>query len=213
MQITEKQTYKIRYLIVPDFVFQNPRLTLLSVKLYSFIHGYRAPEFFFSNEKLAEIFDCDERSIRRAVSQLTEEGYISWEQPNGRKRFIIDLWADKDVLPGGTKLSSHVQAEGGTDVSSQNVPNEGSNRRESDENGNPNKNIFNKNSLAKNLEIPDEEFKDKEWLEKRRAHSERRASGNSTRVGSGNHPRSTPSYKEKKSGYSPKVVVDAEDVI
>jgi hypothetical protein len=149
MNISEKQAYRIRYLVLPDFVFQNEKLSYLAAKLYAFIHGYRAPEFFFSNEKLAELFNCDERSIRRAISQLREEGYIECEQPNGRKRYITDLWVDTGVLPGGTQMSSHLQADGGTEMSSANVPNEGSNRRENGGKAIPNKNISNKNNLAK----------------------------------------------------------------
>lgn len=157
LHISEKQSYRIKYLVIPDFVFQNDNLSYLAAKLYSFIHSYRAPEFFFSNEKLAELFHTDVRAIQRALAQLREEKLISTEQPNGRKRFIVDLWGDNFVIPGVTEVSSHLEADGVTDLSSHNLPNEGSIRRKKDENSIPNKNIVNKNTLKGNLgEIPND---------------------------------------------------------
>lgn len=154
MQIEEKNTYRIRYLITPDYAFQNRKLLRLSAELYSFIHGYRGNEFFFANDKLSALFQCSERSISRALTQLQEEGFIKCEQPNGRKRYIIDLWVDRVVYPGSTDVSTHVEADGSTRLSTHNSPKPQQNEAKDEDFGVPNKNI-NNNTLA-NFENTDE---------------------------------------------------------
>lgn len=175
MEITEKQAYRIRYLVIPDFVFQNDKLSYLAAKVYSFIHSYRAPEFFFSNEKLAELFNVHEISISKAISQLVKEKYITTEQPDGRKRYITDLWVDNVANPGLANRLTHVQADGLAETLTPNVPNEGSNRRKNDEISNPNKNISNKNNLENFVE--EEDFADKGWLEAKRKRKENKGRG------------------------------------
>lgn len=142
------EKYHIRYLIVPDFVFDNEKLSLLSIKIYSFIHSYRAEQFFFSNEKLAEIFNCEERSVSRAISQLKEEKYIECEQPQGRKRYITDLRDDLSVYPGLTQVSTHIELDGSTRMSTHNLLNDDDLSTKSEDFGVPNKNNINKNILA-----------------------------------------------------------------
>lgn len=210
MQITEKQAYRIRYLVIPDFVFQNEKLSYLAAKVYSFIHGYRAPEFFFSNEKLAELFGVHEMSISKAISQLVKEGYIKTEQPNGRKRYIIDLWVSEEAYPGSAERLTHLQANGSAERLTQNVPNEGSNRRKNDEKSISNKNIYNKNNVE-NF-VNEEEFADKGWLERKRARSEKKRSGNSTKVGFGNKTR-FPKGNDYQENAPKKGGVDYTDVV
>lgn len=181
---------------MPDWVFQNDKLSYLAAKLYAFIHGYRAPEFFFSNEKLAELFGCHEMSISKAISQLVKEGYISTEQPDGRKRYIIDLMGDVQAYPGSAETLTPIQANGSAETLTQNVPNEGSNRRKNDENSTSNKNISNKNNLE-NF-VGEEEFADKGWLEAKRQRKQNKGRG--VFQGRGFPPNSgnTPRYEKKE---------------
>lgn len=88
----ENNLYQIRYLVIPDFVFQNPKLTYMAAKVYAFIHNYKGREFFFHNDKLARMFNCSEDSITRAISQLKEEGFIETHF-DGRKRYVIDSFS------------------------------------------------------------------------------------------------------------------------
>lgn len=146
--------FKIRYLILPDFVFNNESLSFLSAKIYAFIHNYKAEEFYFSNERLAEIFGCSERSITRSIDQLKAEKYID-TNTDGKKRYIQDLYSmiDRSVYHhGSTKLSTPSEADGSTEVSSLNEANLKL----------PNKNNINKNNKnssineEKNMRIPSE---------------------------------------------------------
>lgn len=81
--------FEITYLVLPDFVFNNEKLTFMAAKVYAFIHNFRMEEFFYGNGKLMELFNCSEDSISRAIKLLEGEGYIT-TRFDGRKRFIED---------------------------------------------------------------------------------------------------------------------------
>ena len=91
------KTFEVKYLVIPDFVFNNEKLTLSAMKVYAFIHNYRMPEFFYGNDRLAELFNCSIPTITRAISQLEEEGYITTTF-DGRKRFIQDNYVTHRVI-------------------------------------------------------------------------------------------------------------------
>lgn len=91
------KTFQIKYLVLPDFVFNNDNLTVTSMKVYAFIHNYRMPEFFYGNDRLAELFNCSVPTITRAISQLEKEGYITTKF-DGRKRFIQDNYITQRVI-------------------------------------------------------------------------------------------------------------------
>lgn len=114
------KTFEVKYLVLPDFVFNNEKLTLASMKIYAFIHNYRMPEFFYGNEKLAALFNYSERTISRAITQLEEEGYIK-SRFDGRKRFIDDLYfthrVDKNVYSESPNMSMQSQAGDSTPMS------------------------------------------------------------------------------------------------
>lgn len=208
MKITEKQAYRIRYLVLPDYVFQNDKLSYLAAKVYAFIHGYRAPEFFFSNEKLAELFNCHPISISKAISQLVSEKYIETFQPEGRKRYIVDLWVSQDANPGLAETLTHPQAEGLAETLTPNVPNSGSNRRGNDEVSNPNKNSFNKNTLAKNFEDEKDSEEFEAWRAAKRQKKQNKGRGVFQGRGFPPNTGSTPRYEKKE-----RTGVHAEDVV
>lgn len=166
--------FKINYLVVPDFVFNNERLTYMSAKVYSFIHNFRMEEFFYGNERLAELFGCSERSISRAITQLEEEGFIT-TRFDGRKRFIEDQFIthrlDKNVYPESPKLSSQSQAKASPTLST--LPQAST--------AEANKN----NLIKKPMEnfVDEKNFKDKNWLEAKKARSEKKKSGKGSGFG------------------------------
>lgn len=140
---TEKQ-FKPRYLIIPDFVFQNGKLTYMAAKVYAFIHNYRMPDFFFGNEKLAEMFGCSESAITKAISQLKEENYIA-TRFDGRKRYIDDLFITQRVVkkydPESDSSATLVEAGESDTFTTLNTPNQEENEAEDEDFGVPNKNI------------------------------------------------------------------------
>lgn len=93
----EKTKYQLRYLIIPDYAYSDNRLTLISLKVYGFIHSYTNP-FRFGNEHLAMMFNCSERSITEALMKLEEYGYITLkhtpQSTGGTTRLAVDCYPD-----------------------------------------------------------------------------------------------------------------------
>ena len=203
------KTFNIQYLVLPDFVFRNENLTYMSAKVYSFIHNYRMPEFFYGNEKLAELFDCSEVTISRAISQLEKEGFIT-TRFNGRLRFIEDNFVTHRVIKNDeADLSPLIIPSQATESSTLIKQNQASTaeliRKD------------NKKSLGKNfseIEVDESAYADKGWLEAKRTRKQNKGRG---QFQGRNFPPASSNYpykeKEKKGGYAPKTVVDAEDVI
>lgn len=195
--------FTIQYLVLPDFVFNNERLTFMSAKVYAFIHNYRMPEFFYGNERLAELFDCSIPTITRAISQLEKEGYITTKF-DGRKRFIQDNYITHRVIKfdeaASSPLTTLPQAKDSSNLIS---PAQASTAE------------ANKNNLIKKpMEnfVNEEEFADKGWLERKRARSEKKRSGNSTKVGFGNKTR-FPKGNDYQENAPKKGGVDYTDVV
>lgn len=89
---TNKNIFQLKYLVLPDYIFRDDRLSSTAIKVYAFINSYTGKLFFFGNEHLAEMFECSESAISRAIAQLKELKYIDTEF-DGRRRFIINLKA------------------------------------------------------------------------------------------------------------------------
>lgn len=118
----DKKIYQIRYLVLPDFVFNNEKLTYTSAKVYAFIHNYKGKEFFFHNEKLALMFGCTERTITEAVNLLKKEGFID-TRFDGKKRYVIDLFSlrvEENFYADSKKSSMLNEAEASNNSSSLN---------------------------------------------------------------------------------------------
>jgi len=94
----------LRYLVMPDFVYEDEKLTDVSRRVYCFIHTFKGEYFFFGNEHLSQMFHCSEWSISQAISQLIELEYILCEyrqkSGGGKTRFVKDL---KGLLQLGEK--------------------------------------------------------------------------------------------------------------
>lgn len=111
--------YELNYLVMPKFVFKDNRLSKVAIKVYCFIHAYRSPQFFFSNEHLAEMFECSVQSISDAIQQLQELEYIKTTYQvkglGGKTRFIEDFHeADKSLMTSRTSQKSLVGSEAPT---------------------------------------------------------------------------------------------------
>lgn len=95
--------FQLRYLVMPDYIYTDNRLTLIAVKIYCFINTYKNP-FFFTNEHLAEMFDCSERNIEKGIALLKELNYIEAKHKNkaggGKTRLI------QTTLEGGLEPHS-----------------------------------------------------------------------------------------------------------
>lgn len=95
--MTNKTPFELRYLVIPDFVFKDNQLSLIALKVYGFIHSYTNP-FFFSNDHLAEMFNCHPQTVSTAIGQLEKLGYITTEYRNkadgGKIRLSVDAHSD-----------------------------------------------------------------------------------------------------------------------
>lgn len=93
----DKIKYQLSYLVIPDYIYKDNRLTLIQLKVYGFIHSYTNP-FYFGNENLAQMFNCSERSITEALSKLEEYGYIKMTHTpkagGGTSRLAVDCESD-----------------------------------------------------------------------------------------------------------------------
>jgi len=193
------KTFNIQYLVLPDFVFNNEKLSLISMKVYAFIHNYRMPEFFYGNERLAELFDCSESSITKAISQLKAEGYITTTF-DGRKRFIEDLYVTHRVVKFSDSESEGITMEPQAGES------EGITTLNQASTAGANKNNLIKKSME-NL-VDEEEYADKGWLEAKRNRKENKGRGVFQGRGFPPKPGSTPRYEKKE-----RTGVHAEDVV
>ena len=87
--------YKLKYLVVPDFIYEDKRLSALQLKAVSFIYTYTGDRFFFSNKRLGEMFGVKEIAISRVINKLADYKYIKLAykiKANGGKiRYITRL--------------------------------------------------------------------------------------------------------------------------
>lgn len=68
--------FQLRYLVMPDYIYQDSKLNAVSIKIYCFINSYKNP-FYFTNEQLAEMFNTSVRTIENSIAQLKELEYIA----------------------------------------------------------------------------------------------------------------------------------------
>lgn len=92
-----KQKFELNYLVIPAKVYKDNRLTFISLKVYGFIHAYTNP-FYFSNEHVAEMFDCSSQSISDSIQLLKKLGYIDtiykMKAGGGKTRLTVDLYSN-----------------------------------------------------------------------------------------------------------------------
>lgn len=132
-----EHSYELRYLVMPNFVYKDNRLSDVSRRVYCFIHTYEGPKFFFGNENLSKMFNCSEWSITQAITQLKELKYIDTSYvtkgEGGKIRFVIDLMAE---LRDGVLQSSELG-----------FSNSRKNKDEAPTLGKPKHNVFKDNNL------------------------------------------------------------------
>jgi hypothetical protein len=96
--VEEKLKFQLRFLVMPDFIYSDNRLSALEIKVYSFIHSYKQPRFYFSNDQLAVMFNVSSQGVSNAITKLKAYQYISTEYKikadGGKIRFIQDLYSD-----------------------------------------------------------------------------------------------------------------------
>ena len=110
MQSLHENPYKLSYLVMPDYVYSDNRLTDASRRVYCFIHSYTNP-FFFSNGNIAEMFGVHEQTISTAISQLEELGFIKTKYMNkaggGKTRLSLDAHSNSvSTLSRGKKVEA-----------------------------------------------------------------------------------------------------------
>jgi Helix-turn-helix domain len=108
------------YAIIPAFVRYDDDLPAAAKLLYGEITALCNEKGYCwaRNKYFANLYKCDIRSIRRWITILIDKNYIKMEMEKGniRKLYIADQNIgrrtklssppDKNVLPGGTKMSS-----------------------------------------------------------------------------------------------------------
>lgn len=91
------EQYELNYLVMPKFVYKDDRLTDIARRVYCFIHTYKSPQFFFSNDHMAEMFNCNPQTISNAIKLLQDLKFINTTYKvkggGGKIRFIEDLCA------------------------------------------------------------------------------------------------------------------------
>ena len=98
MGVRDQHHAVVKYLQLPESAWPAlARLSGLQVGIWADAwtwqqQGQRA---FRTNEQLAQMFGCNERSIRRALNQLTEMGFVEVKRA-GQMRFIVAK-ADQSV--------------------------------------------------------------------------------------------------------------------
>lgn len=115
------EIYQLKYLVVPDFLYHDSSLSVLQLKIAAFIYTYNGDKFFFSNPKLAEMFNVHEVSVSRAISGLEKLGYIRVEykfrNDGGRVRYIVRLnnlakgVLTKRLKPSSLGLNTHAKGK------------------------------------------------------------------------------------------------------
>lgn len=117
--------YQLRYLVIPDFVFQDDRLTRIAQNVYGFINTYNGESFYFNNPNLSQMFKCSESAIDKAIAQLKELKYIKTvhkiKAGGGKLRFVINLRSVKQYASEVPSSTLRVEA---TEVPSSTLPNE-----------------------------------------------------------------------------------------
>lgn len=92
---TQTDIYKLRYLVIPEFLYADDRLSALQLKVAAFIYSYSGDTFYFSNDQLAQMFHCGEWAISMAVKKLIELKYIAVDYKvkaqGGQLRYITRL--------------------------------------------------------------------------------------------------------------------------
>lgn len=180
------QPFQLRYLVMPDYIYSDDRLTDVSRRVYSFIHSYKNP-FFFGNEHLAEMFKCHAETISTAVKQLEKLGLIKTEYRvkagGGKIRLCVDACSEP--------VSTLVRDE-------KNEPTNQSLHLDKDKDNNK-KDFFEK-EIPNNLDVVDP------ILAKRREKREKKKMGFSTAFGQ------PPSYKNSVSESKPRIGRSAEDI-
>lgn len=87
--------FKLRFLVLPDFVYSDNRLNATDIKVYSFINSYKGEKFYFTNEQLAEMFNLSVKTISVSFSRLVDFGYIKtdyqFKGDGGKIRFVVNL--------------------------------------------------------------------------------------------------------------------------
>ena len=91
----ETTIYKLKYLILPDFIYEDKGLSGLQIKIASFIYTFKGSEFYFSNKNLGDMFNVSEVSVSNAIGGLEKEGYISLKYKTksngGQIRYVTRL--------------------------------------------------------------------------------------------------------------------------
>lgn len=112
--------YKLRYLVIPEYVYSDASLTLSQVYVYGFINSYVGNKGFqFSNEHIAFVFGITTRSVSRAMTALEEKGYIKTSyrirSGGGKVRLVknthFQARLDTDVQSEETQMSSQTRQE------------------------------------------------------------------------------------------------------
>ena len=86
------EQYQLRFLVIPDVLYQDIRLTSLELKIAGFIHSYKGDRFYFSNEHLGKMFNAEAESVSRCIRGLIRKGLIGVDYEikagGGKIRFI-----------------------------------------------------------------------------------------------------------------------------
>jgi hypothetical protein len=85
-------SFKLRFLVLPDFIYSDNRLNASDIKVYSFINSYKGEKFYFTNDQLGKMFCVSEDSISRAMVRLEKFSYIEIDYEiksgGGKIRFV-----------------------------------------------------------------------------------------------------------------------------
>ncbi len=104
----DKTKFQLRGLPIPNFLYKETRLSLISLKVYCFIHAYTNP-FYFSNDHLAEMFNCHPDTISTSIGQLEKFNYITTEyrtkSEGGKIRLCLDTVSEKASTPSRDEKS------------------------------------------------------------------------------------------------------------
>jgi len=88
----EITSFDLNYLVIPRWLYKDRRLSRLQMELLGFIHTYSGRQFYFSNQKLAEMFSVSEKGISKALLRCKFFGYVEIKYKikadGGKIRFI-----------------------------------------------------------------------------------------------------------------------------
>lgn len=105
----DKTKYQLKYLVMPEYLYKETRLTLIAIKVYCFIHAYTNP-FKFGNDHLAEMFSCNPQAISDAIQMLVKYDYVKTEYKpkggGGKLRLVIDTYSDKSFGHSGFEATT-----------------------------------------------------------------------------------------------------------